>query len=64
MAKAQHYDDSDEFFELFDSSTFDEERTEGSVWQGIVFDEDGNKVVFAEFTYDAGNEGSGTGWYN
>ena len=62
-ANAQHYEDSDEFFELFAEDTFDEERTTGSVWQGIVRGKKGKEEVFAQYTYDEGCEGSGVGWY-
>ena len=64
-SKAQHYNESCEFYGMFGANSFDEEVLHSKGWMGLVRDEDGMLQVYAEYVLDdidTGDE-SGTGWW-
>lgn len=64
-ANAAHYDESVDFFEQFDSSTFDEQVETDLCWMGFVRnDQTGQLELAAEYIYDIAGDiaGAGRGW--
>jgi hypothetical protein len=64
IANAQHYDESINFYSLFEAGSFDEEVQHSGGWLGLCRDEMGMLQVYAQYTRDAVDTGeeSGTGW--
>ena len=61
-AGAQHYNESCEFYGLFEAGSFDEEVQTDRGWMGFNRDEHGMLQLEAEYTYDEVDEGDESGW--
>lgn len=62
-ANAQHYDESCEFFGLFEADSFDEEVETDVCWMGFVRDENNMLQLHAEYVYDDAQREAGRGWW-
>jgi hypothetical protein len=58
----RYYANSADFYGMFEADTFDFEEREGQVFRGYIEDENGERVLVAEFVHD--NNNGGTGWYD
>ena len=63
FTEQQHYTHSVDFFEQFDSDTFEREVQTDTEWHGYVRNDSGAEVLAAKYVHDAGSD-SGTGYVN